>query len=156
MEGSHHFFLGGGLRSSFGHWVAMKLQDVKSVKHQPKHSNKPTIMPQNSIRFLYAVILVFRSPTGRKKRSTLFLKPSHCRRIRQIIRSRKQQENGREAILIINCNYCITFILDLIPLTKKRRSSYNYSNPHVLLNLLAFLTKNEVLLSPFNQPKKNI
>ena len=132
---------------------------MKSVKHQPKHSNKPTTMLQNSIRFLYAVLLVFRSPTARKKHGQPFLlKPSHCRRIRQIIRSRKQQENGREAILI-HCNYCITFILDLIPLTCRtpKKEGHLIINPHVLLNLLAFLTKNKKFFYHHStNPKKHI
>lgn len=126
------------------------------IKHQPKQINKPTTMLQNSIRFFVRSTSGVPVTNGSEKtRPTLFLKPSHCRRIRQIIRSRKQQENGREAILI-HCNYCITFILDLIPLTcrtQKRRSSYNQSTCS-FKSFGFWLKKKEVLLSPFNQPKK--
>ena len=107
------FFLGG---SSSGHWFAMKLQDVKSVRNQLKHSNKPTIMLRIPSVFVGSTSGVPVTNGSEKKRQPFFLKPSHFRRISQIIRPRKQQENGREAILI-HCNYCISFILNLIPLT---------------------------------------
>lgn len=71
--------------------------------NQPPCSRIPSV-------FFYAVLLVLLVTNGSEKNGQPFLlKPSHCRRIRQIIRSRKQQENGREAILI-HCNCCIYYL----------------------------------------------
>lgn len=144
-------FFWGGLRSSFGHW-----SDVKSNINPNKSTNQPPCSRIPSV-FLYAVLLVFRSPTGRKKHGQPFFWS-------QATAGESDKSSGLGSSKRMDERpylYIATTVLPLFLIWSPwhavpKKEGHLIINPHVLLNLLAFDLKKRSSFITIQPTKKNI